>query len=80
MPGVWKDEAKWEAVNWGASVVLLAAMFALLLVHSWGRKIPRWLMLAIGWFACILPIIHAVYGYVLNRRDLIRVSYFAVSK
>lgn len=23
MPGVWKDEAKWEAVNWGASVVLL---------------------------------------------------------
>lgn len=51
MPGVWKDEAKWEAVNWGASVVLLAAaMFALLLVHPWGRKIPRWLMLAMGWY------------------------------
>ncbi|MED0970722.1 DUF3995 domain-containing protein [Bacillus paramycoides] len=60
MPGVWKDEEMWEAVNWGASVVLLAAaIFALLLVHPWGQKIPRYLM-----FACILPITHAIYGYI----------------
>ncbi|WMX53822.1 MULTISPECIES: hypothetical protein [unclassified Peribacillus] len=65
MPGVWKVEAKWAAVNWGASVVLLAsAIFALLLVHPWGQKIPRYLMLAMGWFACILPITNAVYGYI----------------
>ncbi|MCO0599973.1 DUF3995 domain-containing protein [Peribacillus butanolivorans] len=65
MPGVWKVEAKWAAVNWRASVVLLAAaIFALLLVHPWGQKIPRYLMLAMGWFACVLPITHAVYGYI----------------
>ncbi|MEI4621113.1 DUF3995 domain-containing protein [Bacillus cereus] len=65
MPGLWRDEAKWAAVNWGASVVLLvASIFALLLVHPWGQKISRYLMLAMGWFACILPIVHAVYGYI----------------
>ncbi|WP_234705710.1 DUF3995 domain-containing protein [Bacillus mycoides] len=83
MPGVWKDEAMWEAVNWGASVVLLAAaIFALLLVHPWGQKIPRYLMLTMGWFACILPITHAVYGYVtkgLLLAGIIHLEFFDFS-
>nr|WP_286228494.1 DUF3995 domain-containing protein [Neobacillus mesonae] len=83
MPGVWKDEAKWAAVNWGASVMLLAAaIFGLLLVHHWGQKIPRYLMLTIGWVSCLLPIMHAVYGYItkgLFLAGVIRLEFFDFS-
>src|SRR3954454_4167812 len=80
MPGVWKDESMWKAVNWGTSAMLLAAaILALLLVHPLGQKIPRWLMLTVGWFACILPIMHAVYGYItkgLFLAGVIRLEFF----
>jgi hypothetical protein len=74
MPGVWKDRAMWAAVNWGASILLcISAILAFLLVHPLGQKIPRWLMLAMGWFSCLLPLAHAIYGYVTKGLFLIGV-------
>ncbi|MCG7346284.1 DUF3995 domain-containing protein [Sporosarcina sp. ACRSL] len=83
MPGVLQDEAMWEAVNWGASVMLLvAALLALSLVHPWGKSIPRGLLLVMGWTACIVPFLHAVYGYVtkgLLLAGIIRSEFFDFS-
>ena len=65
VPGAWKEEEMWKAVNWGASAMLLvAAILAFSLTHPLGRSIPRRLMIVMGWTACLLPFIHAVYGYV----------------
>lgn len=69
--------------NWGASAMLLvAAILAFSLVHPWGKSIPRWLLLVMGWTACILPSMHAVYGYVtkgLLLAGIIRLEFFDFS-
>lgn len=49
---------------------------------SLGESIPRWLKLVMGWAACILPFMHAVYGYVtkgLLLAGIIRLEFFDFS-
>ena len=58
-----------SVVGWTFNVVVLA-MFAaglivpLALVRSWGRKIPRWMLLALAWLGCAVLVVRGSAGIV----------------
>lgn len=45
-----------------AAVGVLGALLALALVQPWGRLLPRWLLTALGWIACVGTGAHAING------------------
>jgi hypothetical protein len=45
----------WVAIMWATGALkVIAGVLALALVQAWGRKLPRWLLLAAGWGATAL--------------------------
>lgn len=45
-------EPTWIAIMWGTGVLkIIAALLALMLVRTWGRAFPRWLVLIAAWGA-----------------------------
>jgi len=52
-------------INWIASLALaVAAALPLTFVRPWGRRIPRWMLLAAAWLGCVVPAAHGLYGII----------------
>lgn len=52
-------EPRWRQANWGATVVITgAAAVSLALVHPWGRRLPRSLLLGVAGVGAVFALLH----------------------
>ncbi|MCJ8010414.1 DUF3995 domain-containing protein [Paenibacillus sp. KQZ6P-2] len=69
-----KFEPVWALTNWGASfALLLAGLLALGLARPMEQKMVRLALLVVSWCACLIPILHASYGFVTKGLYLLGV-------